>query len=219
MRDYHFSSTYFDFHFRSLLPFACIFESTRLLSHFNELLELESYEIFYLWIKISLGAFLAFFMEISEFLVLSQTSSLTLSLAGILKEIFQLVLAVEINSEILSLYNIVGLMLCLGGIVFHVCLKYWSFRNFDLHEKEESEPEKHFDANDQYLSNLNKAAKTEREELGEGKISPGTNVVIAYKVGNQSTPLLNYTSESEDDAAETDSKVLFDILKRRDETR
>lgn len=37
--------------------------------------------------KITIGAFLAFAMEISEFLVLSYTSSLTLSVAGIFKVI------------------------------------------------------------------------------------------------------------------------------------
>lgn len=36
-------------------------------------------------LKISAGATLAFFMEVSEFMVLSKTSSLTLSIAGIFK--------------------------------------------------------------------------------------------------------------------------------------
>lgn len=36
-------------------------------------------------LKISFGAFMAFCMEISEFMVLAKTSSLTLSIAGIFK--------------------------------------------------------------------------------------------------------------------------------------
>lgn len=36
-------------------------------------------------IKITAGAFLAFAMEVSEFLLLSHTSSLTLSISGIFK--------------------------------------------------------------------------------------------------------------------------------------
>lgn len=157
-------------------------------------------------------------MEISEFLVLSQTSSLTLSLAGILKEIFQLVLAVEINNEFLSLYNIVGLILCLGGIVIHVCQKYWSMG--ETSSVVQLEPDHQFDVGDQYLSKLD-ATDNLRTYNDEVKITSnnGTNVVIAYKIGSQKTPLLNYNSESDDDATETDSKVLFDILKRRDATR
>lgn len=69
----------------SILPFAIIFEFGKLWSHFYILFEMEYYEIFIVWLKISIGAFLAFFMEISEFLVLSQTSSLTLSVSGIFK--------------------------------------------------------------------------------------------------------------------------------------
>lgn len=44
-------------------------------------------DIGFLGIKITIGAFIAFAMEISEFLVLSYTSSLTLSVAGIFKVI------------------------------------------------------------------------------------------------------------------------------------
>ena len=69
----------------SLLPFAIIFESKTLWEHFDCIFEMEPSELFILWLKISIGAFLAFFMEISEFLVLSHTSSLTLSVAGIFK--------------------------------------------------------------------------------------------------------------------------------------
>lgn len=39
----------------------------------------------YLFILVTAGAFIAFAMEISEFLLLSYTSSLTLSIAGIFK--------------------------------------------------------------------------------------------------------------------------------------
>lgn len=160
-------------------------------------------------------------MEISEFLVLSQTSSLTLSLAGVLKEIFQLVLAVELSNEVLSLNNIVGLILCLGGIVIHVCQKYWSLG--DNSSVVQLESDNQFDIGDQYLSKLDTTdnSRTYNDEPDGVKITSnnGTNVVIAYKIGSQKTPLLNYNSESDDDATETDSKVLFDILKRRDETR
>lgn len=84
-----------------------------------------------------------------------------------------------------------------------------------------------YDMNNQYS---NKFDKTSRSTSGGGgsnevksSISNGTSVVIAYNSGNQKAPLLNYDSDSDDqDDNEMDSKsaeVLFDILKRRDETR
>ena len=47
--------------------------------------------IYMVLLKISAGATLAFFMEVSEFMVLSKTSSLTLSIAGIFKVNFNLI--------------------------------------------------------------------------------------------------------------------------------
>ena len=44
-------------------------------------------QIFVVVMKITVGALIAFIMEVSEFLVLSYTSSLTLSVAGIFKVI------------------------------------------------------------------------------------------------------------------------------------
>jgi solute carrier family 35, member C2 len=206
----------------SLLPFAIIFESGRLLSHFPQFLELEYYEVLILWLKISVGAFLAFFMEISEFLVLSQTSSLTLSVSGIFKEICQLVLAVEINNEMLSLYNLIGLVLCLGGITSHVIYKYWTMTN-NAPERVSVEPECHYDMNNQYSTKFDKTKQTTKTN-SEAKSSNGMSVVIAYNASNQKVPLLNCDSDSDDDNDDNDmdsrsAEVLFDILKRRDETR
>lgn len=42
-------------------------------------------DVYMVLLKITFGATLAFSMEVSEFLVLSKTSSLTLSIAGIFK--------------------------------------------------------------------------------------------------------------------------------------
>lgn len=207
----------------SLIPFAIIFEAPTLVSKFSLLFSLEYYELFILWVKISIGAFLAFFMEISEFLVLSQTSSLTLSVSGIFKEICQLVLAVELNGEQLSLYNLFGLVLCLGGITSHVIYKYWLMTD-NSPERVSVESECHYDMNNQYSTKFDKA-KRAAGTTSEIKTSSsnGTSVVIAYNASNQKAPLLNYDSESDDDDEnDMDSKsaeVLFDILKRRDEVR
>ncbi|KAH9419416.1 hypothetical protein DERP_010628 [Dermatophagoides pteronyssinus] len=75
------------------------------------------------WHQIMIGSFLAFLMEFSEYLLLTFTSSLTLSLAGIFKEIFTLYLAVNFNGDQMSLTNFIGLIVCLLGIIIHVMLK------------------------------------------------------------------------------------------------
>lgn len=213
----------------SLIPFAIVFESTRLFEHFSMIFDMDGYEIFVLWVKISIGAFLAFFMEISEFLVLSNTSSLTLSVAGIFKEICQLVLAVELNGEQLGFYNLIGLILCLGGITSHVIYKYWLLTD-NIPERITVEPECHYDMNNQYSTKYNKNKRTSNNSnvntglngnVSEMKpsINNGASVVIAY---NQKEPLLNYDdteSESNDEMDSKSAEVLFDILKRRDETR
>lgn len=213
----------------SLIPFAIVFESTTLFEHFPMLFDMDAYEIFVLWVKISIGAFLAFFMEISEFLVLSQTSSLTLSVSGIFKEICQLVLAVEINGEQLSTYNLIGLILCLGGITSHVTYKYWLLTD-NIPERINVEAECHYDMNNQYSTKYDKSKRTNSNSnnstglngnVNETKTSMnnGASVVIAY---NQKEPLLNYDdtdTESNDEMDCKSAEVLFDILKRRDETR
>lgn len=72
---------------------------------------------------ILIGSVLAFLMEFSEYLLLTFTSSLTLSMAGIFKEIFTLYLAVNYNGDQMSQLNFIGLMVCLVGISLHVLLK------------------------------------------------------------------------------------------------
>nr|CAD7409861.1 unnamed protein product [Timema poppensis] len=69
------------------------------------------------------GALLAFAMEVSEYLVVTRTSSLTLSVACIFKEVFTLVLAVEWTGDKISVVNLIGLLVCLGGIIVHVVQK------------------------------------------------------------------------------------------------
>jgi len=69
------------------------------------------------------GALLAFMLEMSEFLVVSHSSGLTLSVAGIFKEVITLLLAARINGDSMSSFNAVGLCMCMAGIAIHVVLK------------------------------------------------------------------------------------------------
>lgn len=73
--------------------------------------------------EVAAGGVLAFLMEAAEFLLVTHTSSLTLSIAGILKEVISLSLAVVYQSHDLSLVNLVGLVVCLLGISCHIVRK------------------------------------------------------------------------------------------------
>ncbi|XP_062897663.1 solute carrier family 35 member C2 [Mobula hypostoma] len=69
------------------------------------------------------GGFLAFGLCFSEFLLVSRTSSLTLSIAGIFKEVCTLVLASHLMGDQLTVLNWLGFVMCLSGISLHVALK------------------------------------------------------------------------------------------------
>lgn len=72
---------------------------------------------------ILLGGALGFMLEFSEFLLLSHTSSLTLSISGIFKELCIFVLAYFVNRDQMNFVNAIGLVVCLLGIVVHVITK------------------------------------------------------------------------------------------------
>nr|XP_039274335.1 solute carrier family 35 member C2-like isoform X2 [Styela clava] len=74
-------------------------------------------------LKILLGGIVAFFLGFSEYLLLSNTSSLTLSICGIFKEICTLLLASRYNGDRLTTMNWIGFAVCICGIILHVFLK------------------------------------------------------------------------------------------------
>ncbi|CAI9737999.1 Hypothetical predicted protein [Octopus vulgaris] len=113
----------------SLLPLSASFEGLRIVST----KQFFRYEHISVALKncgwALIGAILAFFMEIAEFLLISNTSSLTLSIAGIFKEIIVLFLAAEINGDHISILNAVGFFICLCGMCFHIFLK--NYRRYE----------------------------------------------------------------------------------------
>ncbi|KFQ90070.1 Solute carrier family 35 member C2, partial [Phoenicopterus ruber ruber] len=94
--------------------------------------------------KLFLGGILAFGLGFSEFLLVSRTSSLTLSIAGIFKEICILFLATRLLGDRLSLLNWLGFAVCLSGISLHVILKAMNSKGekaLKLHKETSSDPD------------------------------------------------------------------------------
>uniref|UniRef100_A0A8C3BRE6 Solute carrier family 35 member C2 n=1 Tax=Cairina moschata TaxID=8855 RepID=A0A8C3BRE6_CAIMO len=94
--------------------------------------------------KLFLGGILAFGLGFSEFLLVSRTSSLTLSIAGIFKEICVLFLATHLLGDHLSLLNWLGFAVCLSGISLHVILKAINTKGekpLNLNEEASSDPD------------------------------------------------------------------------------
>ncbi|XP_055534587.1 solute carrier family 35 member C2 [Wyeomyia smithii] len=208
----------------AILPFTIGFEGQRVLDGLDKLLQTPSAIILDMWLRISVGAFIAFVMEVSEFLVLTNTSSLTLSIAGIFKEICQLVLAVEVYGDQLSLLNVLGLVMCLGGICCHVVHKFWTY----------TEEQKTVDGSANYDDEEDDSGLVTKNGLAP-KYNPSFDMVTArFKTGAQHRPLLenesrdaegsdhlvvnnrNYISDDSDQGDNEAQDVLFDILKRRE---
>ncbi|XP_074644986.1 solute carrier family 35 member C2-like isoform X2 [Tubulanus polymorphus] len=106
-----------------LLPLAIYFESKFVVTT-DELFNTEDMQLVFInTVTLLLGAILAFMLEFSEFLLVSHTSGLTLSIAGIFKEICTLFLAATVNGDKMNPVNFIGLFVCLFGISLHVLFK------------------------------------------------------------------------------------------------
>ncbi|XP_063978558.1 solute carrier family 35 member C2 [Diachasmimorpha longicaudata] len=149
------------------------------------------------------GAILAFIMEIAEYMVVTHTSSLTLSISNIVKELCTVVLAVEFKGDEMSGLNAIGLLVCLGGITLHVIQKIL------LHKKQMSD-------NLELHSNSVTSNTSTFDDTG------GTNVPLLNEKSTSLTNLLssNFSTDDEDDFKDKDnnSDVLFDILQRREQS-
>ncbi|XP_071331693.1 solute carrier family 35 member C2 isoform X1 [Trachinotus anak] len=85
--------------------------------------------LLYSLFTLSVGGSLAFGLGFSEFLLVSRTSSLTLSISGIFKEVCTLLLAAAVTEDKLSALNWLGCVVCLCGISLHVGLKIYYSKN------------------------------------------------------------------------------------------
>uniref|UniRef100_A0A1I8P7A5 Sugar phosphate transporter domain-containing protein n=1 Tax=Stomoxys calcitrans TaxID=35570 RepID=A0A1I8P7A5_STOCA len=198
----------------AILPFVLVFEGKLFLAVLDKWDEYSTNDIYMVILKITFGAVMAFCMEISEFMVLAKTSSLTLSIAGIFKDIFQLALAVEYNGDQLTLINSLGLVVCLAGICCHIVHKYSSLtKNEEINLSGDD---------DSFDLHYNEAS------LSPPSQQTGDSSNFAFNsTKNHSSltvPLLEETDTDDDDGdgspnKENSSDVIFDILKRRDMQR
>uniref|UniRef100_A0A914UMJ9 Sugar phosphate transporter domain-containing protein n=1 Tax=Plectus sambesii TaxID=2011161 RepID=A0A914UMJ9_9BILA len=108
-----------------IIPLVLIFESSGVDSIWsdNVLMYDHGYAPLHIFNLIFCGGLIAFCMELAEYLLLVNTSGLTLNIFGILKEIITLALAHQYNGDRFSPVNIIGLLLCISGILLHVVLK------------------------------------------------------------------------------------------------
>lgn len=136
----------------AVLPFAFVFEGKDVIEAYHKMVNSQDSAIVGDAMSlIMFGALIALAMELCEYLVVLETSSLTLSVAGIVKEICTLVLAVQWNGDEMTPINLAGLSLCLGGIICHVIHKAVKTNNETstiLHKPLLDEASAHFLAED-----------------------------------------------------------------------
>ncbi|XP_063677702.1 solute carrier family 35 member C2-like isoform X1 [Bolinopsis microptera] len=115
----------------SILPLSLVMEGSDMVLSPDFILAVQQESLHVLFV-VGVGATLALFLTFSEYLLLSNTSSITVSICGIMKEILILGLASTVGGDRLSPVNMIGLVVCLSGISLHVYLKYKSSRFKDL---------------------------------------------------------------------------------------
>jgi solute carrier family 35 protein C2 len=107
----------------TLLPFVLVIEGVSIAS---SVAGFRYTNLSQLWETVSLvtaGGIIAFLMEVSEFMLVTFTSSLTLTIAGTVKEVISLALAVVFQTTELSPVNWLGMVVCLTGVGLHVFRK------------------------------------------------------------------------------------------------
>lgn len=195
----------------ALLPLVFLIEGSKLHQGILDLHKHSEEDIIWNIAKVTLGALIAFLMEVTEFLVLCKTSSLSLSIAGIFKDICQLALAVAYKGDQLSSINLVGLGVCLAGICCHLWHKYTSMSQLNKQQLALQLDNDGEDMSAEY-------------EFNKGNPIVGVHGNSSGSHATLSVPLLEQTDSEEDSANDSTNKqnasdVIFDVLKRRDMQR
>lgn len=114
----------------SLFPVAMLFEFNELVNE-EKILGFTSTTFFVL----SSSSFLALFMIISEFFLVRETSSITMSVLGILKEVITILISVLFLSEDVDTLAIVGLEISIFGLIAFNTYKYFQVVENENNEK------------------------------------------------------------------------------------
>lgn len=104
-----------------VLPFALFLEGRDVLSHLGGLKALDYVKILAV---LTVIATLVFILLVSEYWLVSETSSLALSVAGIFKELLTILGGVVLFREHLSSLNAIGFVVCQIGIAAYVYMRY-----------------------------------------------------------------------------------------------
>ncbi|XP_068084108.1 solute carrier family 35 member C2 [Anabrus simplex] len=180
----------------SVLPFAVAFEGKLVATSCQVFRYYDVHVVLRTVWKVLFGSVVAFLMENAEFLVVSQTSSLTLSVAGICKEVITLVLAVEWAGDQMSFQKLIGLILCLGGISFHSFRKALATRQANLQSTLD-------------VQSINSIEKLKLQSAGSEVRVP----LLGGDLRESSAKFLPYQlSSSEGESDEDSSNILFNIL-------
>ncbi|XP_034941807.1 solute carrier family 35 member C2-like isoform X1 [Chelonus insularis] len=187
----------------AIIPMALWFEGEKALIGFRSIDWNKPEHAIWSATAIFIGAILAFNMEVMEFMVVTYTSSLTLAILNILKEICMLVLAFEWKGDEINSLNFFGLLLCLGGILLHAIQKVL------LNKKEITEN----------LELHSESITTVGSSVDDGH---DTNIPLLNQRSTSLNNLLhsNFSTDEEDDSKDKDdsSEILFNILQRREQT-
>jgi solute carrier family 35 protein C2 len=120
--------------FLAILPMVFTVEGPELtyktLTHFQN-----EYQPFVILGFIFMGGVLAFMMELSEYLLLVNTSGITLNILGIVKEVITLLLAHHLHGDKLTRINLFGLILCIAGMLIHGAAKHNRQRLLQRHNE------------------------------------------------------------------------------------
>ncbi|THD22852.1 Solute carrier [Fasciola hepatica] len=107
----------------AILPLSLYIESTELVTSKTLFRSTDVGQLLGDILYLSVGGLLAFGLECSEYLVVATASGLTLSVAGIFKEVCTLYLAAKFNGDQISPINMLGFIVCISGILLHLFVK------------------------------------------------------------------------------------------------
>ena len=91
---------------------------------------------------IGIGALLAFVMTSAEFKLVCDTSAVTVTVAGVCKEVFTIVVSMGVYGDELTPLNFLGLVVVVGGVGLYSRWKLERYKHGELSTSADSEPQR-----------------------------------------------------------------------------